>query len=51
VSRVLVTGAAAFIGFRLPKPLLSQGHSVTDIDAFMPYYDVMLKRARAENPL
>lgn len=34
----IVTGAAGFIGSHLCERLLSQGHNVTGIDAFIPYY-------------
>jgi len=36
--RCLVTGAAGFIGSHLCEHLLRQGHEVTGIDAFIPYY-------------
>lgn len=52
--RFLVTGTAGFIGFHLARRLLAEGHMVTGVDGFTPYYDVALKRARhallAENP-
>jgi len=44
--RVLVTGAAGFIGFHVAQRLLAEGHSVVGIDAFTAYYDQKLKRAR-----
>lgn len=44
--RILVTGSAGFIGFHLAKRLLDEGHEVTGIDGFTPYYDVRLKQAR-----
>jgi UDP-glucuronate 4-epimerase len=44
--RILVTGAAGFIGFHLTRRLLRDGHVVTAIDGFTPYYDERLKRAR-----
>ena len=44
--KILVTGAAGFIGFHLVKKLVSQGHSVTGVDNINKYYDVNLKYAR-----
>lgn len=46
VSKVLVTGAAGFIGFHLSRTLLLQGHDVLGIDNLNDYYDVELKRDR-----
>lgn len=43
--RTIVTGAAGFIGSRLASRLLAEGHQVTGIDAFTPYYDPQIKRA------
>jgi UDP-glucuronate 4-epimerase len=48
-QKVLVTGAAGFIGFHLAKRLLSDGHPVVGIDNLNPYYDVSLKEARLED--
>ena len=48
-KKVLVTGAAGFIGFHLAKRLLSDGHPVAGIDNLNPYYDVSLKEARLED--
>jgi len=45
-TRVLVTGAAGFIGFHLSKRLLEDGYRVIGIDNLNPYYDVTLKEAR-----
>jgi len=47
-NRVLVTGAAGFIGYHLSKRLLENGCSVTGIDNLNSYYDVSLKEARLE---
>ena len=46
--RILVTGAAGFIGFHMTRRLLERGDEVVGIDGFTPYYDVSLKRARQE---
>jgi len=44
--KVLVTGAAGFIGFHLAKRLLEEGTSVYGIDNLNPYYDPALKHDR-----
>jgi len=44
--RVLVTGAAGFIGMHTARALLAQGAQVVGVDSFDPYYDVTLKLAR-----
>ncbi len=44
--RILVTGAAGFIGFHLCRRLLADGHQVAGIDGLTPYYDPALKDAR-----
>ena len=41
--KVLVTGAAGFIGSRLSAALCARGDSVVGLDNFDPYYDVSLK--------
>ncbi|MHC9089708.1 NAD-dependent epimerase [Tenacibaculum sp. IMCC1] len=44
--KILVTGAAGFIGFHLSQKLLELGHTVVGIDNINDYYDVNLKYAR-----
>ena len=44
--KILVTGAAGFIGFHVSKKLLEDGHEVVGLDNLNDYYDVNLKRAR-----
>ena len=44
--KILVTGAAGFIGANLCERLLSNDHSVVGIDNFNDYYEVGLKRDR-----
>ena len=44
--RVMVTGAAGFIGFHLSRTLLDRGDDVVGLDNLNDYYDVNLKYAR-----
>jgi UDP-glucuronate 4-epimerase len=44
--KVLVTGAAGFIGFHLSRRLLERGDIVVGLDNVNDYYDVSLKEAR-----
>lgn len=44
--KIIVTGAAGFIGFHVTKKLLEQGHEVVGIDNINSYYDVKLKYDR-----
>jgi len=44
--RILVTGAAGFIGYHLAARLLAEGRRVTGVDNLNPYYDPRLKQAR-----
>lgn len=41
--KILVTGAAGFIGFFTSKVLLSKGHTVVGLDNINDYYDTSLK--------
>jgi UDP-glucuronate 4-epimerase len=44
--RVLVTGAAGFIGYHVAQRLLARGDTVIGLDVVNDYYDVRLKEAR-----
>ena len=48
MTKILVTGAAGFIGFHLSKSLLEDGYEVLGIDNLNDYYDPRLKHARLE---
>jgi UDP-glucuronate 4-epimerase len=45
-KKVLVTGAAGFIGFHSAQRLLARGYEVVGLDNLNDYYDVSLKEAR-----
>jgi UDP-glucuronate 4-epimerase len=46
MTKVLVTGAAGFIGFHVAQKLLADGSAVVGLDNMNDYYDVSLKEAR-----
>lgn len=48
MRRVLVTGAAGFLGSHLSERLLARGVQVIGADAFRPYYEPARKRAHLE---
>ena len=47
MQKILVTGAAGFIGLFLAKRLLENGVTVFGLDNYNDYYDPTLKRSRA----
>ncbi|WP_417908800.1 NAD-dependent epimerase [Candidatus Electronema sp. PJ] len=46
MQKILVTGAAGFIGYTLSKRLLEAGRTVVGLDNLNDYYDPNLKKAR-----
>ena len=46
MTRILITGAAGFIGFHVALCLLDRGNTVVGFDNINDYYDVNLKHAR-----
>ncbi len=48
MSRILVTGAAGFIGMFVSQKLLERGDEVIGLDNLSDYYDPRLKRARVD---
>lgn len=49
--RILVTGAAGFIGSHLCERLVDEGHGVWGLDNFDSYYDPRIKRRNLEKVL
>lgn len=47
-KRILITGAAGFIGFHAALSLKERGDKIVGLDNFNHYYDPMLKRDRAQ---
>lgn len=47
--KILITGAAGFIGSHLAKKLISQGHEIIGVDNINDYYDPKLKEDRLES--
>ena len=43
--KILLTGAAGFIGFHVAQKLLARGDEVIGLDNLNDYYDPNLKRA------
>ena len=48
-KKILVTGAAGFIGFHVCQQLLKEGLDVIGLDNINEYYDINLKRDRLKN--
>lgn len=48
---IIVTGGAGFIGSHLIDRLLAEGHTVTNIDNFDPFYDESIKRENIKGHL
>jgi UDP-glucuronate 4-epimerase len=46
MKKILITGAAGFIGFHLSQRLLKEGYEIYGIDNLNSYYDPALKQAR-----
>ena len=46
MKKILITGAAGFIGYHLSKRLLQEGYKICGIDNLNDYYDPTLKLAR-----
>lgn len=46
--KILVTGAAGFIGSHTSERLKELGHEVVGVDNFSPYYDIALKKLNAK---
>ncbi|MBN2789762.1 MAG: NAD-dependent epimerase [Candidatus Delongbacteria bacterium] len=44
--RVLITGAAGFIGFHLALRLINEGHEIVGLDNVNDYYDINIKFGR-----
>lgn len=47
--KIVVTGAAGFIGSHMAETLARQGHIVVGIDSFTDYYSVKLKQVNVED--
>jgi UDP-glucuronate 4-epimerase len=47
MARILVTGAAGFIGSHVVEALLAHGHHITGVDSFDAYYDPAWKHRNA----
>lgn len=50
-KKIVVTGGAGFIGSHLIDRLLAEGHTVTNIDNFDPFYNESIKRENIKGHL
>jgi len=48
MNKILVTGAAGFIGYHVSKLLIENGYHIVGLDNMNSYYDVSLKEARLD---
>ena len=48
IMKIIVTGAAGFIGMHVSLSLMKSGHDVVGLDNLNSYYDVSLKQARLQ---
>ena len=48
IMKILVTGAAGFIGMHVAETLLKRGEEIVGVDNLNSYYDVLLKRDRLQ---
>lgn len=46
ILKILITGAAGFIGFHLSKKLLEEGYEIVGLDNINDYYSTLLKKDR-----
>jgi UDP-glucuronate 4-epimerase len=46
LKKIIITGAAGFIGYHLSQRLLKEGYEIFGIDNLNSYYDPALKQAR-----
>ena len=49
MKKILISGAAGFIGYHLSTRLLFEGYEICGIDNLNDYYDPKLKKSRLEN--